>query len=292
MDSEARRRCEARAVGRTPEEHAALEQALARRRARRREAERQRDLDRVQTGPIQRDAYGGDASGLMKRISRYSQEVELVQRAMRLEAFGYEEENYEDGASSGPDDSEDGNEDAQADPPATYQEYKREKQSSNRGLHWNDGLEYAMFRMRAQAASPAPMPPTLKDPPRRRGHTRLSDRKARGEGWHRGGYRDLGDMWINVKGGTYGSVKGQDVNENATVKHFVWSIFNYWESVYPPGWYCDLFFRKKSLIRMLVDPENDGVQEHERLVRDYFDGGETVYFTAFDSAGRERDIRC
>lgn len=49
--------------------------------------------------------------------------------------------------------------------------------------------------------------------------TRLSSRKARGAGWHKRGYRDLGGMWINVKAG--GAVRGMDVNENATLKEFV-----------------------------------------------------------------------
>lgn len=48
-----------------------------------------------------------------------------------------------------------------------------------------------------------------------------SRRNVRGAGWHRRGYRDHGDMWINVKEGSYGAVHGMDVNENETLAGFV-----------------------------------------------------------------------
>ncbi|KAI0828430.1 hypothetical protein F5Y06DRAFT_223453 [Hypoxylon sp. FL0890] len=124
------------------------------------------------------------------------------------------------------------------------------------------------------------------------GPLNMSRRNVRGAGWHRRGYRDYGDMWINIKEGSYGAVHGMDVNENATLASFVKLVASCQRSsVYYPhdeGWTYDIFFRRKSLLTMLVEFEQQGRAEDEDLVRDYFDGGETVIWKVYDEEGLER----
>ncbi|KAI1337099.1 hypothetical protein F5Y15DRAFT_161203 [Xylariaceae sp. FL0016] len=108
-------------------------------------------------------------------------------------------------------------------------------------MTWCDSFEHALYRQRTLGTSPAPMPPRTKDPPKnRRGPTSLSYRKARGAGWHRRGYRDHGCMWLNVKEGSYGCVRGEDVLENAMLALFVKSVISARDRKFPRGWYCDL----------------------------------------------------
>jgi len=45
-------------------------------------------------------------------------------------------------------------------------------------------------------------------------------RDARGRGWHKKGYRDMGNMWINIRRGSYGHTRGMEVNESSTIKEF------------------------------------------------------------------------
>lgn len=44
------------------------------------------------------------------------------------------------------------------------------------------------------------------------------------------------------------------------------------------GWTFDIFFRRKSLLQMLEEFEEEGRAENEDLVCNFFDGGETVIF--------------
>ncbi|OTA80336.1 hypothetical protein M434DRAFT_38013 [Hypoxylon sp. CO27-5] len=115
---------------------------------------------------------------------------------------------------------------------------------------------------------------------------------VRGAGWHRRGYRDHGNMWINVKEGSYGAVHGMDVNENATLASFVMAVESYQKNsdCYPhnEGWTYDIFFRRKSLLAMLEEFHEQGRAESDDLVRDFFDGGETVIWKVYDDKGRER----
>ncbi|KAI2638774.1 hypothetical protein GGS26DRAFT_542816 [Hypomontagnella submonticulosa] len=124
------------------------------------------------------------------------------------------------------------------------------------------------------------------------GPLNMSQRKVKGAGWHRRGWRDNGRMWINIKDGSYGPVHGMDVNENDTLARFVrYVVYRQTMSDYYPqkeGWTWDLQFRRKSLIAMLDEFEEEGIPEDEVLVRDYFDGGETVIFKVFDEYGRQR----
>ncbi|KAI1765479.1 hypothetical protein GGR53DRAFT_261504 [Hypoxylon sp. FL1150] len=119
-----------------------------------------------------------------------------------------------------------------------------------------------------------------------------SQRQVRGSGWHKRGWRDRGSMWINVKQGSYGAVQGMDVNENATLARFVSDVASGQQTgcYYPhtEGWTWDLFFRRKSLVDMIREFKEQGRSEDEDLVRDFFDGGETVIWKVYDERGRER----
>lgn len=56
------------------------------------------------------------------------------------------------------------------------------------------------------------------------GVRRRAKGKSKGSGWHKRGYRDsLGDMWINVKEGEE-CAKGQDVWEGSTLADFVLQV--------------------------------------------------------------------
>ena len=59
----------------------------------------------------------------------------------------------------------------------------------------------------------------------------------------------------------------------------------------PETWRRDVHFRKRSLVRTLMDHEDNGAPEWSVLVCDYFDGGETVYFKVWDEYENEREAR-
>lgn len=123
------------------------------------------------------------------------------------------------------------------------------------------------------------------------GVRRRAKGKSKGAGWHKRGYRDaLGDMWINVKIGEE-CTKGQDVSERETLVGFVQQVQQFQEdSDYgyqarrgTMDW--DLLFRKKSLRQLLTSLEEAGLEDGDVLVRDLFDGGETVYYRLYDDEG-------
>ncbi|KAI0974150.1 hypothetical protein F4678DRAFT_400511 [Xylaria arbuscula] len=266
IETAAQRRVEARAVGRTPEEHAALEQALARRRVRLTHAS---------------PAYSPDQQHYLSQLENEDP------RHLRSQPISARDSQREV-------------DHREASPPAEVPEYLHEIDDSEiyRTFKICNGLEtprlfpyfdYAMFRAKVAAAKSGPTIPALGVPPGRKSKPKYSVRNVRGAGWHRRGYRSNGDMWINVREGSYGFTRGMDVSENSTLSQFVRSVFSSWESRYPKGWYCDLFFRKKSVTRLLVDLENTGLDMELVLVKDYFDGGETVYFKLFDQDGEQRN---
>ncbi|KAI1492286.1 hypothetical protein F5X96DRAFT_402474 [Biscogniauxia mediterranea] len=177
---------------------------------------------------------------------------------------------------------------------AVEEEERSEKEKKEK----ENGFEKAMARMREELVGRGPLTLTADDgllPPRREdGRAGLLEngkgKKVRGAGWHRRGYRDQdGCMWINVKEGTYGPVRGREASERETMRGFVRGVFDSHASTTTDcaGGYADLLFRKKSLVRMLVDLENRGLPDEEALVCDYFDGGETVYFKVYDKEGVE-----
>ncbi|KAH9890215.1 hypothetical protein F4778DRAFT_377329 [Xylariomycetidae sp. FL2044] len=170
-------------------------------------------------------------------------------------------------------------------------EYKARHLTDAHGRSFADAFAYSMWRTRRLATGlPAAMPPNKMPPGGRRAPAKGSMRNCRGAGWHRRGYRSNGCMWINVKQGSYGPVSGRDFREVETLKGFVKSVFRTWESDWQDGWYCDVFFRKKSLIRVLVDLERQGFGDHDAIVNDFFDGGETVYFKVFDQDGVQQSV--
>ncbi|KPI36801.1 uncharacterized protein AB675_11882 [Cyphellophora attinorum] len=95
-------------------------------------------------------------------------------------------------------------------------------------------------------------------------------------------------MWINWKEGSKGCVKGQEVNENETLANFVGRVKRYWGEPKEDGWFSEVFFRKKALSLVLREcMEEEGLAEHQILVKDYFEGGETVYYKVYDEEGVE-----
>lgn len=52
-----------------------------------------------------------------------------------------------------------------------------------------------------------------------------SRRSDPGEGWHKRGYRDYGEMWLNIKEGSYGAVRGMGVNENSTFTELLHLVY-------------------------------------------------------------------
>ncbi|KZT23960.1 hypothetical protein NEOLEDRAFT_1149021 [Neolentinus lepideus HHB14362 ss-1] len=116
---------------------------------------------------------------------------------------------------------------------------------------------------------------------------RRSTRSRRGAGWHKKGYRDGGDMWINVRRAMYVGpfVRGMDVNEYSTLEDFlndVTIVIGYVEMEegfpIPEDWMLDVQRRGKSLF----------VEPMEASITDYFDGGETVTCKVFDEEGEQR----
>ncbi|EMR63757.1 hypothetical protein UCREL1_9284 [Eutypa lata UCREL1] len=273
-EHEARLRSEQRAIGRTPAEHAALETALAQRR-RRRQRDKQDSENEYYRVLLQRQRREQQ-----QREQREQQEQQQQRLATYLQQQQQQQQQREQ----------------QMRMQAGWLTVRRQQSTTTTTT---TGFERALQRMRdrveaeaevgIQGPSPPPPLPSRVNAPRRTGRVNYSSRKARGAGWHRRGYRDSGDLWINVREGSYGSVKGRDENENETLRAFVRHVFDSWNAChYPEDWYCDLFFRKRSLIRLLVDLENKGVEEHEVIVRDYFDGGETVYFKVFNAEGEQQ----
>ncbi|KAI1108815.1 hypothetical protein F5Y14DRAFT_434688 [Nemania sp. NC0429] len=283
-----RRRVEARAVGRTPEEHAALELALARRRqarlppaspaprpGQRHHHHRQHHHPPPPPSPVERED-GGHARFQPSDSPDFERRVE--------------EDDREDSPADGV--PEFYHEIDDRDMYRVFNVIQAEAELENpHGMRSTSFsyFDYAMFRARVAAAKSGPTPPALGVPPARKSKPKFSWRDVRGAGWHRRGYRSHGHMWINVKEGSYGHTRGTDVHENRTLSDFVKDVFHMWATgKYPEGWYCDLFFRKKSVTRLLVDLEKHGLDMDLVLVKDYFDGGETVYFKLFDLDGEQQ----
>lgn len=150
-------------------------------------------------------------------------------------------------------------------------------------------------------------------------------RQAWGAEWHRRGYRDRGSMWINVQLSKRANIKSQDAYENKSLQSFVQEVLCELPTSLPAyisrlpnitifpfrtsgltsarnvttadmedtfailaTWRRDLHFRKRWLVRALVDHEDSDALDWTVLMRDYFDGGETVYLNVFNGDGVER----
>ncbi|KAF8301125.1 hypothetical protein DL93DRAFT_2233751 [Clavulina sp. PMI_390] len=106
-----------------------------------------------------------------------------------------------------------------------------------------------------------------------------SRRNARGAGWHKRGYRDMGCMWLNIKQGSYGSVRGMDVNEHSTLAELIEQVYSS-ESMcdgypLPDGWAFEVQRRGRPL------PYCD------ELITELLDGGETLTVKIFDEEGQQ-----
>ncbi|KAL6309930.1 hypothetical protein BKA93DRAFT_756838 [Sparassis latifolia] len=107
-----------------------------------------------------------------------------------------------------------------------------------------------------------------------------SRRNARGAGWHKRGYRDNGCMWINVRRGSYGHIRGQDVNDSSTISEF-------WNDVVrgvmmedgfpiPADWSVGLYSNKRL------------IERSDARIDTIFDGGENVIVKFYDENDDER----
>lgn len=236
-EHEARLRSEQRAIGRTPAEHAALETALAQRR-RRRQRDKQDSENEYYRVLLQRQRREQQ-----QREQREQQEQQQQRLATYLQQQQQQQQQREQ----------------QMRMQAGWLTVRR--QQSTTTTTTTTGFERALERMRdrveaeaevgIQGPSPPPPLPSRVNAPRRTGRVSYSSRKARGAGWHRRGYRDSGDLWINVREGSYGSVKGRDENENETLRAFVRHVFGRFVccSPLPP---CPPF--RASLLAITIPP--------------------------------------
>ncbi|ROW11472.1 hypothetical protein VMCG_01164 [Cytospora schulzeri] len=239
----------ARAVGRSPEEHEKLERMLAARRA--------RGTSSPAVAYVRRRMNGsGDVAAEQEELRRQQEQEQRQLEVPRQGGRAEEEEIARFRASAAP-----------------------QRQCDHRPS--SSPLRQALDGSAAQrrTALLAPF-----------GFTRGRPAKgyARGAGWHRRGWRDMGEMWIDVKiGSEY--TEGQDVDEDLTMEGFVEQVqidFQERTDYRPKGeqtW--DLLFRMKCLRKILVDTEAQGLRGADVLVRDLFDGGETVDYQVYNEHG-------
>lgn len=53
----------------------------------------------------------------------------------------------------------------------------------------------------------------------------LSRRNVRGRGWHKRGYREDGELYIQLKRSYAGFSREHSVNENATITEFIRNLY-------------------------------------------------------------------
>ncbi|KAG8164112.1 hypothetical protein KVR01_006030 [Diaporthe batatas] len=270
-----------RAIGRTPEEHAALERVLAARRRRRGDGNGARARSRSpEPGPSRERADLAQQRRDLERrerllaqqredlrIRRLEQEHELRQRRVRQEQQLAEQER-------------------RIAAQAHAQAQAQAQQVADDGLSEDDAERQHLLSLSVAQRRTALLTPFGFTGTRRR-----AKGKSKGSGWHKRGYRDSGGyMWINVKIGEE-NTQGQDVWEGETLAGFVSHVSSMREdSDYgfqarngTMDW--DLLFRKKSLRKLLVSLEEAGLEDSDVLVRDLFDGGETVYYRLYNGDG-------
>lgn len=201
-----------RAIGRSPEEHAALERVLAERRRRRGVEEKsararsrspaagpsgeQADLARQRRDLERREREFQHQHQQQQRERLYRLEVEeraMQQRIHRQEQLLAAQERQIA---------------AQAQAQAQAQRFV----GGSPGIDEHQAL-LALPVAQRRSAVLAPFGVT--------GARRRAKGKSKGAGWHKRGYRDdLGDMWVNVKIGEE-CTQGQDVYEGSTLADFV-----------------------------------------------------------------------
>lgn len=205
-----------RAIGRSPEEHAALERVLAERRRRRGLAgggsggtstsSRSRARSRSpRAGP---SGERVDLAQQRRALERREREFEQQQREhllrLRVQEHDLEQRRRRQERQLA----------------AQEQELAARAQAQQvvGGLSGIDEDQAALLALpvaQRRAALLAPFGVT--------GARRRAKGDSKGAGWHKKGYRDAGDMWINVREGEE-CTKGQDVYEGSTLADFVLQV--------------------------------------------------------------------
>ncbi|KAK7040499.1 hypothetical protein R3P38DRAFT_2512736 [Favolaschia claudopus] len=95
------------------------------------------------------------------------------------------------------------------------------------------------------------------------------------------GHRRNGDMWINIKRSWGGFSRGADFNENLTIGEFVDRVVRDVSTEegfqdFQEGWYVEVQSFRKAL----------DADEHTEMLKERFDGGETVHAKVFNEYGQ------
>ncbi|KAJ7203616.1 hypothetical protein GGX14DRAFT_369291 [Mycena pura] len=111
-----------------------------------------------------------------------------------------------------------------------------------------------------------------------------STRNVKGMGSMKKGHRTNGEMWINIRRSWAGFSRGAYFNENLTIGEFVDQVvrdvsteegFQHFQE----GWYVEVQSFRKAL-----NPE-----EHGEMIKERFDGAETVHAKVFNEYGQLLD---
>ncbi|ROW18372.1 hypothetical protein VPNG_00081 [Cytospora leucostoma] len=243
----------ARAIGRTPEEHEQLERMLAERRRARRTGVRfpHRDIDIAAAERESLRRQEERQREVLRRREEYHREVCRLDEERQRELRRLDELQQIEAAA---------------------EHFRANAEAHRRRADRSLPISSAPEPSRPLEGSTAQRRAALLAP---FGFTRRRPAKGascRGSGWHKKGWRFMGEMWINVKvGGEY--TRGQDVDEDLTLAGFVEQIQSSQEGTdFQPsnGQTWDLLFRKKSLRQLLVDMEAQGLRGDDVLVRFIF----------------------
>lgn len=262
-----RRQRQGRMVHHTPAEHAALEETLARRR-RRRLAEVDRALaahqrrseqlrqERSEQLRQRREREREAAAKVVEKERIAAEEMRVAEEELRRgrqhdhAVNDYDAEDVYDHC----EDSDEYAETSHEGPDARtlyenwmllqqphpqprpqqqrVQQVRQQQHEEQQKRQYHSGFYDALQRMHELIATTDTHPTNLPPPPRGPGSGAPAQlrfgRKVRGAGWHRRGYRDFGSMWVNVRDGSYGHTRGQDVEENITLQGFVRQVFSMW----------------------------------------------------------------
>lgn len=287
-----------RAIGRSPEEHAALERVLAERRRRRGDGSSSNSRARSRS-PVAGPGQGrADLAQQRRNLERRERELERQREDLRIWQIEQEHDLKQRRLQQ--------ERELAAQERRIADQVQAQQSASGPSADFESQALQSLPVAQRRAALLAPFGVT--------GVRRRAKGKSKGAGWHKRGYRDAnGDMWINVKIGEE-NTQGQDVWEGETLVGLVEQV----QSKYRRSWILsatvqslltwrhiegcqegsdygcqarrgtldwDLLFRKKSLRQLLTSLEEAGLKDSDVLVRDLFDGGETVYYRLYNGDG-------
>lgn len=202
-----------RAIGRSPEEHAALERVLAERRRRRGLAEggrcgstgrRARSRSPRSEPSEERADLAQQRRDLERREREFEQQQRKHQLWLEIQEHDLQQRRRRQEQQLAVKERE-----------LAAQAQAQRAASGLPEVDENNDLPVLSVAQR-RAAILAPFGVT--------GRRRPAKGKSKGAGWHKRGYRDdCGDMWINVREGE-GCTKGQDVDECSTLADFVLQV--------------------------------------------------------------------